>query len=271
VNLSRLLDQLAPITLGSGDSALSLRRSGPPQNPAFDRHLLIDGEPAFHLGNVCGTCEFLFERMGGANRSLTVEEIAGRLKEGVGTIDEQLVVELGTLLPAGRYSTLLLELTPRLIVPGTVEDYFSREQVATWGVSAFWGLPHHPRTEYYRVDTLPVGAGERLFEFVVPMFPHGWLDRERVEDYRAQASSSRPTAVSLSLLDVKQPATWEDSTDVHTHWCLANYLLDGHHKVYAAAQTGAVVNLLAFVWLDESIAEPEQLDRLPGLLTSTAA
>ena len=36
----------------------------------WDRYLAIDGKKAFHLGNICGTCEFLFERMEGANQSV---------------------------------------------------------------------------------------------------------------------------------------------------------------------------------------------------------
>ena len=41
--------------------------------PILDRYLTIDGRRAYRLGNVCGTCGFLFERM----RALTVLSMWG--------------------------------------------------------------------------------------------------------------------------------------------------------------------------------------------------
>jgi hypothetical protein len=35
---------------------------------------------------------------------------------------------------------MLLTINPRLISPSDPGDYFAEEQVATWGIDAFWGL-----------------------------------------------------------------------------------------------------------------------------------
>jgi hypothetical protein len=43
---------------------------------------------------------------------------------------------------------------PRLVRPADEGDYFAREQVDSWGVEAFWGLPVYPHTPYYRTFEL---------------------------------------------------------------------------------------------------------------------
>lgn len=100
------------------------------------------------------------------------------------------------------------------------------------------------------------------------MVPPGWNDQERVAHYRdlIQCGTS-PTAVALSTLDVCQPATDHDSIDYYTHWGLTHFLLDGHHKIQAAAEVGAPLQLLAFVSLDDSLACSEDIARVPELLS----
>ena len=82
---------------------------------------------------------------------------------------------------------MLFEIVPRLVFPADADDYFATEQVATWNVEAFWGLPHHPQTPYYRTFETVVraeahqyDAKAHLYEFVVPMVPPSWNEPERV-------------------------------------------------------------------------------------------
>ena len=72
--------------------------------------------------------------------------------------------------------------------------------------------------------------------------------------------------VTLSTLDVCQPAEPE-STDSYAPWGLSHFLLDGHHKMEAAARAGGRVRLLALVSLAGSLAAAEDVARLPELLT----
>lgn len=250
------------ISLGSPTSALGFARKGGGQWTEGDRFLTLDGKPAYHLGNICNTCSFMFERLDGANRSLTAEQLGDRLAAGTPPMDQEWLAAVGALLPVGDYIPFYVRVSPALVTPLGPGDYFAAEQVATWGVDGFWGLPHHPRTEYYRGREIPLPParfGARgLFEFVVPMFPHGWLDTDRVAEYRARAAEEPPTALALSVLDVKAPATWNAPPPVAEHWCLAHYLLDAHHKTYAAATAGAPVGLLSYLAVRESIASPEQ-------------
>jgi hypothetical protein len=245
------------------------------EQPAYEgsvgwsRYLTLEGEPAYFIGGTCDTCAFLFERMGGANRNVSPVETAGALRGGLQGIDEGLVANVGNILPTGNYRVSLLELSPTLVMPGAQGDYFANEQAELWGTDAFWGLPHHPKTEYYRTPPVMLGSGKRLFEFVVPMFPKGWLSEKTLKVYADRlAAEEQPTALAISVLEVRGPATREEGPAVTEHWCLAHYLLDGHHKTYAASLARKPITLLSFLATAESVATEENVDRVLEVLTA---
>jgi hypothetical protein len=233
------------------------------------RRLLWLGEqPAFELTYWCGTCPVTFERLKGANGTLSIPELEHRLSQGLDKIDPDVLVSFAELLPADSYLPMLLSVHPRLVTPVGDGDYFANEQVATWGIDGFWGLPPNPRTPYYRTFETPVDDGH-LYEFVVPMVPPTWNDRTRVEQYAlALESSSRPTVVAVSTLDISQPAMAGESVDYYQHWALTHFVLDGHHKLEAAARTGRPLQLLALISLGGSLAAESDVVRLPELRTN---
>ncbi|WP_406337316.1 hypothetical protein [Streptomyces sp. NBC_00649] len=229
------------------------------------RVLAIDGKPAFELSFWCGTCQFLFRRLEDANEKLSLESVRERLAGQPPDLDEGVLDAFGTLLPEGDYLPLLLRVEPHLVVPAQEGDYFSHEQVATWGLDAFWGLPEYPRTPYYRTFETAVDDNAHLYEFVVPMVPPTWNDRERVEEYAEQMErGSVPTVVAVSTLDVCLPAM-DLSTDYYAHWGLTHFLLDGHHKLEAASSAGRPVQLLSLLALGDCLAEAGDKDRLAAL------
>ncbi|MEV0457806.1 hypothetical protein [Catellatospora methionotrophica] len=46
---------------------------------------------------------------------------------------------------------------------------------------------------------------------------------------------------------------------------LAHFLLDGHHKMQAAAEAGRPLRLLSLLSVDAGLALPDQVARIPGL------
>lgn len=230
------------------------------------RLLMVDDEPAFELSFYCGTCPLLFRRLETAREKLSLESVQERLTGALADPNDGGVIEaFGALLPEGEYLPLLLDVEPRLVVPGKEGDYFSGEQVTTWGIDQFWGLPEYPHTPYYRTFETAVDEDAHLYEFVVPMVPPTWNERERVEEYIAlMERETVPTAVAISTLDVCQPAI-DQGGDYFVHWGLTHFLLDGHHKLEAAATVGRTVRLLSLLTLDESLAGAENAARLPAL------
>lgn len=263
-----MLLEAGPVRALGVDNEPLLRFGEEPKAPgtwAGKRLLWMAGKPAFELSYWCGTCQFLFKRLDGANQTCSLEEVEDRLTEGLAGIDHEVVEAFGALLPAGNYLPLLVQVQPRLVRPAGPGDYFAEEQVSTWGLSSFWGLPEYPQTPYYRTFETAVDPTAHLFEFIVPMVPPSWNDRRRVDAHSARLqNSSTPTAVAVSTLDVCQPAT-DQGVDYFAHWSLTHFLLDGHHKLQAAAETSQPLQLLALLSLDSSLAEAEQVNRIAKL------
>ncbi|MFJ9315957.1 hypothetical protein ACIRN4_17330 [Pimelobacter simplex] len=253
------IDVRRSLSLGVPDerALVAVPTPKPAPGTAFPaRRLTIRGLPVFELGLWCGTCPAIFQRLNEPDTA-DLGVAHERLNAGLNAIDEDVLRVYGKALPKSRYTALLLEMAPQLVAPGDAFDYFSHEQVATWGVDPVAGSPENPATPYYRSFETPIGREGHLYEFVVPMVPPAWNVRERVAEY-ADTTGATPTAVAYSLLDVTQPAV-DEGDDYYEHWVLTHFLLDGHHKVEAAATTGRPVRLLSLVDERISIASPEEV------------
>lgn len=259
-----LLLAKASINVEQSSSVLAFER--PPTSSwtsGWDRYLTVDRKPAFHMGNICGTCAFLFERLEGADQKIAARQISDQLQVGLVDIPGELLSAVSELVPMGEYVAILLEIQPRKIALGSSEDYFASEQLALFGKDPVWGLAHCPKIEYYRSLTRSLGDHRALFEFLVPMHPDTSLNKEQIQLYQQLIISGQcPTALAISILDVKQPADWRDGTEITEHWCLAHYLIDGHHKVYAAAHEGRPIRLLSLLCIGESMASKEDIDKV---------
>lgn len=254
------LKEWKSVTLGSSESLIGFATTGGGSWEKWDRFLTLEGKQAYHIGNICNTCSFFFERLDGANQSTSVPEAIDQMSRGIRSIDGRVIKLWGNILPVGKYFACLFDTQPQLVALGTTADYFANEQINLWGLDAFWGMPHHPRVEYYRLGSRTIQNGCQLFEFLVPMFPQNWLKIEDVQRYeRALANGERPTSVAISILDIKGPATFEKENEITEHWCLTHYLLDGHHKCYAAARSGLPITLLSFLAVNEGISDETQI------------
>jgi hypothetical protein len=263
-----VLDRSTPRQLGSTSPVIAITEANAPaENWAGKRVLTIEGKAAYEMSFWCGTCPLIFQRLEGANRTLSAESLTQRLDDGLDAYDQAAAEAIAANLQEAEYLPLLLEIHPRLVFPGRDGDYFSEEQVETWGIDPFWGLPENPRTPYYRTPTRVVSVDQLLFEFVVPLVPPNWNDQARVSTYMGLlAVSSRPTCVALGVLDVRHQAVWDTPEGGLVHWGLTHYLLDGHHKIEAAARSGRALRLLSLISIDQSLADDDAMERLPELL-----
>lgn len=253
-----LIGEATSLSVHNPESKISLKAP----KGTWSRHLCIDDKEAYLIGGSCDTCEFVFERMDGANKKISPSDIGDLLRGGLTHVSEDVLETCSTVMPSGTYNVLLKPCTPSLVKLGGPNDYFCNEQMDVWGIDSFWGLPHHPKVEYYRSLTKQISEHEYFFEFIVPIVPNNWLDEDTVKQYEAGIRSHiRPTALCLSILDVRQP--WDNQT---AHWCLTHYVLDGHHKTYAASKIAGEVTLLSFLNIDHSIATKEDVERVIQIL-----
>ncbi len=68
----------------------------------------------------------------------------------------------------------------------------------------------------------------------------------------------KPTVLALGVLDVKTSMIYpevdgeEIDPEIDTHWCFANYLIDGHHKIMAANRLGESIPMISFISKEQS-------------------
>ncbi len=225
------------------------------------RVLRIRGRSAFELSYWCGTCQLLFGDIERPTETLSLVQHQQTLRDGFDEIDENVLQAYASLVPYREYFPVLLDIEPTLTQPGEPGDYFAEDARATWGEISSSASP------YYRLDTRSLGRHKRtrtamrLFEFVVPMVPPTSNDRSRVRDYeQLLRDSSRPTAVSFTVLDVRQQFDWATPVEGESHFGLIHFLLDGHHKMEAAARAGRRLRLLSLISTKESLAERRSIE-----------
>jgi hypothetical protein len=268
-----------------------------PASAVAQRFIKVNGTRLYYLGITCDTCAYLFEKRGYEYR-LSPAEIGSRLQAGTNLLASDLLQAVSRLLESGKYGVVVTRFVPRPTGPCDPDDYFAHESVAFFGLDPATGVPDNPRVRYWRAgeSVLPDGlgakrirvtkTGDRLpspqlfFHLLAPMEPPHVLDRDRIDHFRRElGAGARPAALGVSVLDVRAKAVapgpaaddgWMDATA----WCLTTLLLDGHHKVQAAAEAGEPIQLLTFVSRAASVAEDVDvdvvLDELDRWSTSTA-
>ena len=248
------------------ESRIDFATEGDGNFPVWYRFITVDGKRAHHLGNVCGTCPFIFQRIEDAHYGVSPQDLTDLLRTGVSKLEENVTQRVMEILPVGEYKILLLSCVPRYIAPSTQGDYFVEEQVEAWGPdTGDEGRTHDPKSEYYRTATIPFAPNSTLFEFIVPMFPNRSLRQETIDLYLSTLKPPAiPTALAVSILDLKEAV--HANGDIGVHWCLAHFLLDGHHKVYAASQAGKAINLLSFLALDKGVSGLDNIEHLLKIL-----
>jgi hypothetical protein len=224
----------------------------------------IGGETAYKGPyDRCETCAYLFEKVR-PSQPMSEEagqDDAGKLTELLKNLqrlpDEKTLATIGKIFAVGTYSVMLLRLAPRLAFPGDQSDYFAHEVVDTWGVNRFSGVADSPLTPYYRLGTQAFGdvwyGGKRLGVVLgAPLYPPtevALMDPGVVASYREDLRNnrSRPTVLALGLVDDRGPADWHTDPTYTRHLIVTLYILDGHHKIAAAAQAALAVQFLIFL------------------------
>lgn len=249
------------LTLGTSTPRIGVDGSRFPS-----RYLTIDGTPAMALGHSCGTCALVLRRQPGPPvGTLDAEQVRDRLTAGLTDLDRDVVGAYSARLPRGDYLVMLLDVRPELTVPGSAGDYFAHEGPRLWA-GAEGGSVDPANATYYRLGRHGCDGGDTLFHFAVPI-RSGDLDADRVAHFAAVAAGAggeggrSPTAVAFGLLDIAGPHFRDNR-----HWGLFHHLLDGHHKMAAAAARARAVRLLTFVSVDDSVASRASVARIPDLL-----
>ncbi|WP_165024303.1 hypothetical protein [Dysgonomonas sp. ZJ279] len=227
----------------------------------WDRYISYNNKHLFHIGNVCGTCQFFFSQLKtDLTASYTIEEVRDSLNSGLNKLDENLLQYLKDILPVGDYECLLLKIYPHQTCFNGKGDYFAEDQALLWNYGE--EKSEQIGMTYYRGMDKIILDKEKLFEFFIPLYQPQSLNEDRVLFYQNQIKKGiQPTAISLSVVDTKESMIFDEESEdgVICHWGFANYLLDGHHKIQAAAREQKTITLISFISKDASFKVVNQL------------
>lgn len=250
----------------SSTSPLSFETTGDDSWEVWDRFIAVNKKNIYHIGNICGTCSFFFEQLIDIKKSINPKETINNLNVGLASIDDNTIDILREIIPNGFYEIALLTINPKFAVVGQSGDYFAKEQVDLWGMDDYDDAPHSPKVNYYRGTDKEIGDDRKLFEFFIPLTSPEYIDQTRVDFYKEQIlKGNKPTAISLTILDVKEPAVWPDDDikpEFTSHWCIAHYIIDGHHKIKAASDLNSEITLLSFIATEKGISTTDNINDL---------
>ena len=251
-----------------GESIISFEPSqtvgvrSPGDTGSWYHYLTVAGERVFEYGCPCGTCGIVFRKIGFAEHRLSDPDVVKLLGALDALPSEDTLRKLGRILEPGTYFALLLEGLVTQVEPGTPEDYFATDVVRLFGLEPpDYAEPAGPATSYWRFGSehsLPrrgrtTGRHRALVTSVVmPLHSPESLERSRVEYWREQHESGLPlTAIAVGVIDNQEPAMSPSDPDYafEEQFLFTNCLIDGHHRVQAAAESGARVRILSFLAL----------------------
>ena len=223
--------------------------------------LHIHDHAVSQAGLVMETMEALFDVLATRQRPplISVHSLTAALSLGIDQLDPQIVSPIANLLPPGYYMVSLSTVRPRLVEPGTALDYHVTEMSIFWpedtaraALAAYYRTPgwHEPATITYMSGQQDQGVDVGVNVLLPTQAPEA-MNEQRGEHYRqALASGARPTVVTLHEFRYRNSNSQHGGTDLLANLGLSiHHVLDGHHKLHAAAGAGAPVSVLAFTQL----------------------
>jgi hypothetical protein len=219
-----------PIKVNNPDPILTFET---PPSPYLPRYLAVQGERVFDLGVACGTCAFVYNRLK-EKPPLSPQVLAETLKNGIQKISEPIVETVSRILPSGEYAVGLITLYPIFDRPGR-------------GKYSFVGYGH-VNTAFYQCGQKQIDQNGILEQAIVPLFSTKTLNKNTVKNYEKQITEGMvPTALAITIAEGKHfmSGSGYDAPDAIS---LMHFLIDGHHKIYAASQLNKPITLLSFLY-----------------------
>lgn len=219
-----------PIKVNNPNPVLNFELSTEEPTRTSSRFLTVNGQRVFDLGILCETCSFLYTRLSQISLPLKADELSSFLSDGLKSVDNKIIKTVERLLPSGQYATGLITVQPEFVKHLGYVGYGSVEE------------------SFYLAGTDKVDEHGEIQQAIVPLFSPESIRKDIVEKYKKQLDDGRkPTALAISIAEGKHSMSGPgyDSPDCIS---LMHFLIDGHHKVYAASETGKPITVLSFLF-----------------------
>ena len=219
------------------------------------RDLDLDGQPLYRIGNICDTCEAMFSKYEIDKLPLTPLGLSENLRLGLTNVSDEIIETVKAILPNGNYFIGLLNFQPELIE-------FHKSDLYLWENCQPAKIPNEWLTNseiikpwwYAQPKKSPGFQEGKLYEATLPLVSRKSLHKKEIDKYVPDFKNNviKPTALALSVGDVRYVS------GRGFDWRLLHFLLDGHHKMMAASQSGEPITILSFLNVDESFSPKEE-------------
>jgi hypothetical protein len=226
--------------------------------PRWNKSLLVAGEPVYHLGSDCGTCELTMGLTGWPAES--VAESSARLRDRLADLprlDADLIDAARPLLvamPTGHYHVFLVDLDLEWVDDPEMSWWHRRRQRRDEDDDDL-DEPFWPGAAHFQLRQQIPGSPP-AYCMVMPSRSPELLRAERVAEHAAAiAAGARPAAVLWG---------WVDDRFVHAEHherILAAVVLDGHHKLTAYARAGVPARAVLLSRAEGNWGPPKDRDR----------
>ncbi|MHA0041310.1 hypothetical protein [Deinococcus sp. PEB2-63] len=230
------------------------------------RALQVHGQAVAHIGWGSDTLPALVQALPPTQRPplVAVAETQEALAGGLHSLDWVTATRLGSLLPPGWYLANLVTIRPAPVVPGDPLDYLPNELERYWpgqGVSSRAEAVSYRAPGWREPGMITFLDGRQVpgeaagVSVLLPTQPAETLNADRVAFYREVFRLGRqPTAVSLQVVEERDSNSQTDGQPLERLTLSVHLLVDGHHKVQAAALEGTALTMLAFTALPVTAA-----------------
>jgi len=213
-------------------------RSGSP-NDEDARQVRVRGLTAYNQGTMCDTCPFLYQQVENITPSLSGVNVSNMLRSGLSSISIEMVNSISTLLPSGDYAVAKLTTLPKFI---EIKKWIVKRDVKL-GYAVGYG---YIGSDFFLGREIQVDPFGYVEESILPLYSLNYLDRKTIDQYKHHfGMGKKPTALALTIVDGKH-SMMGDAFDAPDAFNLMHFLLDGHHKVMAAYEAGAEIDILSF-------------------------
>ena len=203
-------------------------------------YLSVNGRNVYDIGVACGTCPFLFNRKLDFKPALSADEITEILRDGLTDLNPKVISSFAGLLETDEYLVGLTSSTPKYINPNLSDE----EKEGARYLTGYYGAV---LTEHYQGRKWEIDANGEVCEIILPLTSTKNLALACVEEYKQSImSGKKPTVVAYSYVESRHPAVG-NFKEMPDFAFLVHFIIDGHHKLFAAAALGQPITILSFL------------------------
>ncbi len=216
--------------LTSVNPVLSLKETG-----LTHRYLTVAGQHILNMTGPCDTCRLLFSYIPDVKPQIPLPDLSTALENGLKEIDEKIVRTLEPLLPSGDYLLSLRDVSPQEASAQSPDEYV--DSIPKNSVSEI-GRP------FFSCGTGTTKDQVQVFELILPLWDISELVPEVIDQYVTKLKEGgTSTAVAFSYVHITRNGHGGSPLTAYVVHCL----IDGHHKVAAAAKTNSAIRILSFL------------------------